>query len=90
MSEGNTLEFDFFLYAIWKSLVSTHRTGNTIAAMWRRIRWSLYWLYRGVFPDSDELGNRYDEASEDGLQALKPLYGTKDNGFCLGLSWRQG
>jgi hypothetical protein len=41
----------------------------------KRLAWSFYWLFQGVWPDRDECGNKYPCDSVDGRRAGSPLAG---------------
>ena len=82
--EGTTTEFTFYICSMFKELESKHIGGNTWRTIWRRIHWSLYWLWKGVWPRTDEFGKPWPSRSVEASRAgadLCPVGGRNGNGY---------
>ena len=81
---GSTIDILFFIFAIFTDLIAKSAVGNTMDVFWRRLIWSMWWLWLGVWPDEDDHGVKYtmDNNPSAFLKKLKPLAG----GF-FGVLW---
>ena len=46
------------IYLIFKDSVMASGDRDTMKTFWQVLTWSLRWLYRGLWPDVDHLGNQ--------------------------------
>eukprot|EP00969_Alexandrium_andersonii_P336082 14854881-Alexandrium_andersonii.AAC.1 len=53
---GSTVEFNYLIIALYKVLCVKEGPKATMAKVWKTIRWSFYWLWKGVWPTHDEEG----------------------------------
>ena len=82
---GSTVQFNFYSFSIFKDSCSETFNGNTFARLWKIFSWSLYWLFRGVHPDRDYNGVKYDPTSPEGRIALDPLVSSEYFGVLAGI-----
>jgi len=71
LGRGGTLFLKHYMCAVFVASCTSH----TMSAVWRVLMWSLWWLFQGVFPDSDHTGKRFAATSADGQAAGHPLAG---------------
>ena len=70
---GPTSAFLFVIYAMYTKLAVNLPNRNFVEQFFNLLRWSLYWLYLGVWPLRDVRGQPYPEGSELAAKAGKPL-----------------
>ncbi len=63
------------LFFIYKSLAVSSLGRDTFATFWKRLCWSLLWLWRGLWPDVDPDGNSWARGTTDHKRAGTPLAG---------------
>lgn len=63
LGSGTTIDFMFFVWAVFTQLLAKSTVGNTDEVFWRKFNWSLYWLWRGLWPDEDDFGVKYTRAN---------------------------
>ena len=63
------------IWLVYNVTLVTLADGNsTLKMLWRHLVWSLFWLYKGVWPSHDPDGNPYTEGIH-ASRKLKPLAG---------------
>jgi hypothetical protein len=53
VGNGSTTQFNFYIYGIWKHLISHGAALPTMRSFFTILSWSLKWLHRGLWPDTD-------------------------------------
>jgi hypothetical protein len=56
LGTGPTLDANFYIFSFWSDLYSTSMVGHTQKTLFKILAWSLYWLWRGVWPEFDYRG----------------------------------
>ena len=82
----NLQDVSFYIYSVFKRIVSKNIGQNTFDAVWRVISWSFLALYEGVWPAFDPSGVRYSANSVEGRRAGTPL-APMPNGNLFGMLW---
>ena len=56
LGKGSTIQNLFLIYLVYPKLVIKTATHDAYAQFMRKLTWSFYWLYKGVWPEKDEHG----------------------------------
>ena len=76
IGRGSTLQSNFLIYTIWWKLVATTNASKNVWLNFSRtLKWSLYWMFIGVWPMRDEEGNAYADGTLEAEKAGTPLAG---------------
>jgi hypothetical protein len=79
---GPTISFNFYIWAVFKTVQSKAFNRNTKAVFWQILVWSLQWAWLGLWPDKNWDGSAFTRR-EDIDRALTPLAGPDDDFFFL-------
>lgn len=66
---GSTEATQILMFCIFESIQLAAANGNTLDAVFKKMRWSLYWLWRGEWPTVDHLGKPVADDEPRGLLA---------------------
>ena len=84
---GTTLEKVLLSYVVFAHMLAQGAAVDSIAAFWKVLHWSFFFLWMGVWPDRDESGVLYTAADGDAyVRRLTPLAGDATN-FFFGVLW---
>ena len=75
---GPTIEFNFYIWAVFKAVLSTSFNRNTKNTFWKILVWSLKWLWLGLWPNKNWDGSDWVHRV-DIDRAMTPLAGTDDD-----------
>ncbi len=78
LGKGTTLQFNFLIFFLFKSLVRTTGPKKTMPRIWKIICWSLDWLQKGTWPTSDVDGHVFPPHTKEGELAGSKLA----DGYC--------
>lgn len=76
LAKGPTKEICYYIWSVFDRLCCKADGSGTMSTMdtfFTVLRWSLYWLWRGQWPDRDWTGQMYDPDSSAGSKALSFL-----------------
>lgn len=73
LSRGPTAKVLFLIYIMSPKMVVKMEGRNFMEEFFKRLRWSLYWLFLGVFPLRDHRGVPFPPGSSDARRAGQPL-----------------
>ena len=73
LAKGPTKEVCYYIWSVFDRLCCAADGSGTMASFFTVLRWSLYWLWRGQWPDRDWTGQMYDPDSSAGSKALSLL-----------------
>ena len=73
--QGTSIKTHLIIWVLFNNILGIAADGTTtMQVAWRHLVWSLYWLYRGVWPTLDPSGNAYVSGIE-AERAGRPLAG---------------
>ena len=72
LSSGRSWAYNFLVFIMYEGLMTVKDGVTTRDRFFKRLAWSLYWAYLGLWPDVDMDGKVYTTGIEAAL-ALKPL-----------------
>ncbi len=75
LSSGSTATKTFLIFLVHKLLTVSSEQHHTMNTFWTHLRWSFEWLEKGVWPDVNPEGAKFDPKSPEGQRALKSLAG---------------
>ena len=75
VAPGSTIRSLYLIFMCYKSLVVASGGLSTMDAIWRKVCWSFYWLWMGVWPEEDEFGRPWVSGTLDHARAGTSLAG---------------
>ena len=75
VAPGSTIRSLYLMFMCYKSLVVASGGLSTMDAIWRKVCWSFYWLWMGVWPEEDEFGRPWVSGTLDHARAGTSLAG---------------
>lgn len=80
LASGETAATNYMIYLMYPNLI----TNESLAAFWKVLCWSLYWLFVGKWPTRDPDGHAWPAGSDNARKAGQPLAGGyRATLFCL-------
>jgi hypothetical protein len=58
LGTGSTTDLNYYIWAVWKSMIANINCFRTLRKFWKVLAWSLHWLWLGLWPDVDWNQNR--------------------------------